>query len=121
MLVRPAAFAFAIVPLTSTSSLAQFVTQMPLPVIADRSVAFGRFGSALGSLLSVTAGFPSGFGVHDDGCCTGAGQPDNGGVGAAAFAGSAPGTGARVGFGLGVALGAIGPSVGTSLGLGAAV
>src|SRR4051794_23789681 len=102
MLVRPAALAFATTCATSTSSLAQLVIQMPLPVMASTSPALARGASALGSAASATAGAPRGLGVHDDGCLTGAGQPACGGVAAAAVAGNAPGT---VGFGFGAGFG----------------
>src|SRR4051812_46041586 len=91
MLVRPAALALATVSATSTSSLAQLVIQMPLPVIALRSVALGPGGRAFGSFASATAGLPSGFGVQLEGCLVGTGQPACGGAGAATRAGSDPG------------------------------
>src|SRR3954449_12338060 len=110
MLVRPAAFAFATTVATSTSSRAQLVIQIPLPVMASRLLAFARGASVLGRAASDTAGAPSGRGVHDDGCFFGTGQPACGGVGAAAFAGSAPGT-AGLGLGVGFGLGTTGPIV----------
>src|SRR4051794_11615796 len=110
MLVSPAALAFATTAATSTSSWAQFVIQMPLPVIASRFVALAPGGRVLGSAASATAAAPRGFGVHEDGWCTGAGQPDCGTVGAAAFAGSAPGS-AAFAAGAGFGLGTTGPSV----------
>src|SRR4051794_1201806 len=110
MLVRPAALAFATTCVTSTSSRAQLVIQMPLPVMASRSPALARGASAFGSAASATAGAPSGLGVHDDGCLSGTGQPAWGGVAAAAFAGKAPGT-VGAGFGAGFGLGTAGPMV----------
>src|SRR3954471_6505351 len=109
MLVRPAALALATTVATSTSSLAQLVTQMPLPVMALRSVALGPGRRVFGSCASATAGLPSGFGVQLEGCLAGTGQPAWGGVGAAARAGSAPGLTILAFFGDGFGLGATGP------------